>query len=334
MATPLTRAGTQSVIDYANRVLQERDYSQPEDDLTLRAISTLINEATAKCFRNTDEVLQNCPKIQKGVRQLQKAPRLRGSENKAKSPLLEGLTPYEQMSVVKAWVDKTRFSPREKRTFALYHEEGPVPISVNPPPKSKMDLYPVFIGNSQGELKGPSYLEWQKEDPEGTVRERFIKPLDALEMQRTGKGDGALLLKKGAYESGRIDHGWRYAVHEPDGSFSPEASVELPKQKSRTAALARGYAPGYNLTEMIENRRIRRTNVVPERLYENFSEEDYRDDFTPQVTPLSILEALPSAAQGNTEELDSLIGILDATHLEVSNIPIVKKYTATQLGFS
>ncbi len=331
MAT-LTRAGAQSVVDYAYRVLKHADYSQP-DESTMRAVSTLVNEATARSFLRTDAVLQNRTAIQKGVRELRQAPRLRGSGSDAAPPLLKGLNTYEQMSVVATWVDQTDFSPGERRTLALHHEDGPIPISMKAPPKSDMDLYSVLIGNSRGTLKGPSYPEWQEEDPQGTPRERFMKPLDALEMQRTGRGDGALLLKKGAYESGRIDNGWRYAVCEPDGTAAPEASVELPKQKRPAAAMARGYAPGYNLAEMVGKNRLRRSNIAPERLYEDFCEEGYRDDVVPRVTPLGIVRALPSAVRGDTAALDSLVGILDATHLGVSELPVVKEYTAERLGF-
>lgn len=317
---------------YIDKVLVESDYSMP-DDQTLRAISILVNEATAQSFKETDKFLQNLPEIEKGVQDLIKAPRLRGSAKKAGKPLLEGLTPYEQMHVVKKWVDESSFQPGKKRTIALYNEKGPIPVMITPPPKNKTDLYPLFIGNSKGALKGPVYKEWQEENPKGTERERFIKPLDALEIHRTGQGDGALLLKKGAYESGEIDHTWRYEVYNSDLSLSPKASVELPRQKEGPAIKARAYAPGYNLAKMVQDDHLRNKNIVPRCLYEEFCDDGYDDDAVPSTTPKEILKSLKPAAKGDPSELNSLIATLSATHLGVSEIPVVRKFAAQKLKF-
>jgi hypothetical protein len=326
---PITRLGARKLTDYLDQI-KDRDYSQPDAD-TLKAISTLVNQATVDSFHETDTFLQSCPQIKRGIKALSEAPCLRGPAKQAKHHL-QDFTPYEQICTLSNWIGTYDF-PQGKRTLAFHHEDGSIPITITPPRKSQLDLYPVFIGNSSGNLKGPAYREWQEKDPEGTSREIFIDALDALEIHRTGMGDGALLLKKGAYESGAIDHTWRYAVFKADGSDAPEASVELPRQKQAKARRARAYAPGFNLAEMIANRPLRNRNIMPERLYEDFCDDGYNDEATSTVTPMKIVKSFESAIRGDTEELDLLVRQLSASHLGVSQLPVVKDFTARRLFF-
>ncbi len=323
----ITGNGAADLSNYVNSI-KEGIYTPPKAP-ALKAMSALVDKSAERVFKNIEKTLKASPEMEKALATLKNSPRTCGGF-KPKNACLKDLTSFEQMYALTSWVKENSTTMLKPHTVTLSANEGEalVPVWVKPLRSGGgPNLMTIFLGNTKGALKGPSYTDWAAKDPEENV---FIEPLNSLEMHRQPGCLGGLILKAAPYEAGILSHTWRYKVYTTGTDFAPEASVELPKQRSKKSCLIKEQSAGYNLAQMI-NSPIRDKSILPELLFEEYHEEGYDDESIPSVSPHDIIKTFPEALKGNTIDLDALISQVIAPRLGKSSIGPAKDLCASFL---
>jgi hypothetical protein len=324
----ITRAGMRAVNEYVERVVQEEDRTRPDKE-TQRTMAVVLDESAERVANAAMDAVRGGKFFEKAKKAFSDAPRLCGGFTEDAMMFRERTT-FEQMTVLSDWIDaKGAHLPKKTRTYTLAGPENEIiPLWVKPPKQKALSTMHVVIGNGRGDLKGPVYADWAVNDPEDSSQKRFIEVLNSLEIVRQPRYTASLLMKSNAYEAGRVANSWRYGVMN-DGKPAKQASVELPKQSSPTKAVreTREKSAGYNLVSFIEDDRMFERSILPGVRFEDYSDEDYDDDNIPDVTPRSILVAVPDAMSGETDKLDAEIGKLFATQMAISGNEDVKRFT-------
>jgi hypothetical protein len=292
-----------------------------------RGISSLVDQSAQRAYEKFQEELESTKTFKKGVRALRDAPRTCGGFKEEKA-ILENLTPYEQTAALAQWIGEDGSSMQKSRTIALYNEKGVVPVWIKPPKNSHASLMTTILGHTTGTLKAPCYEDMAEEYLRGTLQERFIEPLNGLEMHRQPGCIGSLILKSSAFDANLIDEGYRYKVWDVKGvSLAKEASVELKGQNTSKVIKVKQQSAGFNIGRMVANNQYRRNNLLPELYYEDFSDEGYADDEHPFFNVKSIVKTLPKALRGDSEDLDALIEKLFAVRVQGSSIRSMRAKT-------
>lgn len=318
---PLTRLQAQAVEDYC-QVVKTEDVSIPSLP-ALVGMSTLIDEAATGAFRNYDQLQTHSPAILAGALEVEKAPTVCGGFKRPKKILLKGLTAHEQMKVLSQVLSTHNF--RKKHTYAFMgHEDNIIPLWIEPSQRNQepADLFHCVIGRgARGTLKKFKYPDWEEMDPKNSEYATVIDTANSLEMYRQPHLTGSLLLKAAAYEADHIEHTWRYQVGKKP-FYSLLASVEIPGQKHKTRHIQHivDQSAGHNFAQMIQKLGVD-TNLLPERHYEAFAADGYKDDNIPTLTPEQILDTFPQALKGNTEPLNIAMAKLFATRVQIPSIP-------------
>ena len=319
-----SRANLPSYLDS----IKEGTYTPPNREALL-AISSLIDLSAERVFYQVNTTLKNAPEIKASRIILTNAPRTCGGF-KQNNSLFSDLTSFEQMHVITNWVNDYGPTMLKPHTISLSADEGDsfIPLWVKPLRSGGgPNLMTILLGNSKGALKAPCYNDWAKNNPQNNS---FIEPLNSLEIHRQPGCLGSLFLKSAPYGAGLLANDWRYKVYTADKNMAPEASVELPHQKSPKTGKVKSLSAGYNLAKMVDSS-MRKKNLLPTLLFEDYSTEGYNDDLLPFVSPKAIIKTLPEALKGNTAPLDALMAQVAAPRFGQSNLQPVRALLAAQL---
>jgi hypothetical protein len=321
----------QAVQAYVDAVFREENYTIPEDP-ALRGMSVLLDLSAKRAFEASQEVIGTADTIVRAVEKLKKAPRTVGKMTPGKT-ILNECTPYEQMAAVALWLNEKGPTMTKRHTVALGGEDDAIiPLYVNKPKNGSVSLMTTVVGHTRGRLKAPRYTELAETDPRGSAVEEFIEPLNGLEIQRQPNCIASLLLKSNGYDCDCVPNDWRYKVFDSDKIFAKEASVELPRQSSNKTTKVKEQSAGYNVAKMINLDPLRENNILPEHHYEDYHEEGYDDDATPEVTPLDILKGLRAIVKKkDSSMLDEQMARLFATRMGISESATIKQHVATIL---
>ncbi|MEI6243023.1 MAG: hypothetical protein WCP39_06435 [Chlamydiota bacterium] len=325
----ITRANNAVVDEYVKQIA-EKDFSIPPDE-TLRQISRLIDSSAKKAYDNFECIFKKTTEFERDLRTLKAQPRTCGKFSEEKA-ILTNRTSFEQMAIISEWVREEGSQMTKNHTFAFGNSEGDVvPVWIKKPRNGNPSLMTILLGSTRGNLKAPLYSKWAKEDPlKNAYQEVFVDPLNSLEMERRPGCMGSILLKSNPYQKGTLSNEWRYKVKEGK-EFAKEASVELPKQKSKKTGLAREQSAGYNLTKMISQENLRKGNLLPDLKYEDYCDEGYEDEALSYVSPMKIVKTFPQALKGDETALDEIMAKLFATRLGISEIPSLKEPTTNRI---
>lgn len=330
MAT-ITRKSARETQEYCDRVFDDKDYKTSPTDGALRTLSTLLDGSICRSYDQVVSIWNINKSHAKGLKTLCKAPSSCGEF--AKNPLLPGYTPFEQMQVVKEYVEKKGPNFKKAQTFSLAQGNEYVPVQIKVPRNSKNGAtsWTTIIGTNRGKLKAPSYAEFVGNDPTGTLKGCLISPLDHLEIVRQPERAASVVMKADLFTH-RMPHDRRYRFENDDGSFYGGASVELPKQHSKTTREHKLSSAGFNLADFISDSNYRSKNMLPKTLlYEDYYDDGYDDDAIPVATPKRILRSIPKALKGDTDPLDEEMSRLFANQLGISNTKSMKIHTRRKL---
>jgi hypothetical protein len=322
----MTRIRAEALQNYYDQIVVQKEFALPEREKR-RLISSVLDGSVRRVYDAFQEQLAGHKPILKAIKTLRKGEAACGGF-KEKNGILQGLTPYEQMTAVHGWVETTEIKKLHTRAL-LDTESRVIPIQVKPMGSAGATPMTTMIGSSRGVLHAPGYQEWANEDPQFGEQSHFIEPLNVLEIHRQPGCIAALCEKAAAYDGEVIDHAWRYKVYK-NGDFANRASVELPKQKNKKTMEVKTQAAACNLAMMIRNPTLRKKNILPERYGQDYSDEDGMDCFA-KTTPMQILKTFPEAAKGNTDPMDREMGKLLGVRVGLSNDPVVRKWTADLL---
>lgn len=215
-------------------------------------------------------------------------------------PILQGATPFEQMCAIDDWFSMHYpLIITQSLTFNLATSHGIVSATFKPAPNS-VHVYSLMQMKLGVGAAAPQYYQdekakkfnsrtWDRSDPWQTNHEKFIYPLEALEMVRQPDFLACSILKGNAFEVNHLNQDERYGVKK-DGHLLAEASVEFKDQrkliwerelnKVRSAAhvVFKLYREGCQLSRPYEA-----TNICSNTDYKNHNVA---------VTPYAILHAL------------------------------------------
>ncbi|MES2198733.1 MAG: hypothetical protein V4489_01000 [Chlamydiota bacterium] len=176
----------------------------------------------------------------------------------------------------------------------------------------------IMLGSTKGDRKAPKYAEWAQKDPRwDTNQKRFIAPLESLEMIRQPGFSGATLIKSGAFSNNHINSDWRYG--------KAHACVEDRNQGNNTPKKIAG--AGLNLTELLQRFPYMdsRRSIAKVALYENYTNNGYRDDAEISVTPSQLFNATnKSIFRRDDTDLDDLVTKLFMTQIGPQTTPSVQ----------
>lgn len=272
--------------------------------------------------------------------------------------LFKDVTPFEQTCAIDDWFSRhiplkenfTFFlSARLKRNDNFIYDH----ISANFK-KSNSEIYSLMqltLGNGRAAplydsyekktvyIKNPNKLDtFEKQDPWQNQYEKFIYPLEALEIVRQPKFIASTLLKGNAFEAELIDEDFRYGVILENGQIRPTTDVEIKGQRTLSweESLVKNRSAARVIFELDKELHKKRLREEESDICSNTGYNSDQYNVNVRVTPRDILRKFRDTLTSDNKSLAEnllyeLIFKLFVVKIGVQSTPNLHQYIITKL---